>query len=85
MYIFFFFRASVKGELDVQQVMRGDVRCEVLYLFLLLTLVTSLSLFSPLLLRNALTTRFDGVDYLLDGAFGALSLLGVGWMASVLV
>ena len=32
-----------------------------------------------------MTQRFDGVDYAMDGLFGALSLLGVGWVASVII
>ncbi len=32
-----------------------------------------------------MTQQFDGVDFALDAAFGALSLLGVGWVASIAI
>ena len=40
---------------------------------------------SPLIFRHAMGHNFDGVDFALDAAFGASAILGVGWIASVVI
>jgi len=36
-------------------------------------------------LKNSMRQSFDGVDFMMDGVFGASALLGIGWLVSITV
>eukprot|EP00093_Oithona_nana_P009738 09738.XXX_362876_362473_1 [CDS] Oithona nana genome sequencing. len=36
-------------------------------------------------LKNSMRQSFDGVDFVMDGVFGASALLGIGWLVSITV
>ncbi len=58
--VFVTVRSSMRGDLNVNRVVRGDI-------------------------RHGVSGKFDGIHFALDAAFGAASMLGVAWIASVAI